>query len=662
MAMARTTPGALRLRTVCPLDCPDTCSLEVEVVDDRLVSVGPAPEGDGTNPFTQGWICHKVRRHADRVHGADRVLTPLVRTGPKGAGEFAPVGWDEALDRVAAACLSARDRHGAEAVVPYLYNSSTGQLASQALTPLLFRRFGASRVAHTICAATAGEARRLVMGAMPSVDPTAVLEAELIVVWGANPSVSNSHWQPLVEQARRRGARLVVVDPRRIPLAARADLHLAPRPGTDVVVALAVAHRLAERDGIDRAFVDAHVDGLDEYLAAAAAWPLDRAAAECGVDAADLDTLAGWLAEVRPAFFRPGWGLERNRNGGSAWRAVLALPVLTGNLGHPGAGVYWSTSRAFPWDGEALASAVLGDDAPLPGRLLNQNLLGHDLLAPDLDPPVDVLFVQGANPAVMNPDQTAVLAGLARPDLFTVVHDQVLTDTARYADVVLPATTHFEATDVASSYGTFGREPIRAVLPRVGESRTNDEVAAGLAVRFGEDPARFDPDPLRLLALAGHGDLTADGWRPIDPGPQVVRERIRLVADEPGVDRVPAYRPLESDLPLTLLTPASARTINSMFGERGDLPATVTLHPDDAAARGIVDGLPVRVFDARAEVQLTARLDAGVRPGVVVVPKGLWGRATPNGLTANAFAPATLSDVAGGACFNDARVEVAPVG
>jgi anaerobic selenocysteine-containing dehydrogenase len=352
--------------------------------------------------------------------------------------------------------------------------------------------------------------------------------------------------------------------------------------------------------------------------------------------------------------------MERNRNGGSAWRAALALPALTGNFDGPGAGAYWSTSDAFPWEGSPLVDAVLGDaDVPPLGRLLNQNLLGRDLTDAALDPPVAVLFVQGANPAVMNPDQLAVLEGLARDDLFCVVHDQVLTDTARLADVVLPAVTHFEATDVASSYGSFGREAVMPVIDRVGQSRTNDELAAGLAERFGYDRAAFDPDPVRLMALTGHADMAEGGWRAIDPGPQAP-ERVRLVVDIPGVDRVPVYRPLDSPFPLTLLSPANPQTINSMFGERADVVPVLTMHPDDSAARGIADGDQVRVFDDRASIDLPVRVDATTRPGVVVLPKGLWRRATSTGCTANAFAPATLSDLAGGACFNDARVEVAP--
>lgn len=666
------------MRTACPLDCPDTCSLEVEVADGRLVSVGAAPPGPGTNPMTQGWICAKVRRHAERVHGADRVLTPLVRIGDKGEGRFAAVSWDEALDRVADACRQALDRHGPASLVPYLYNSSAGVLASRGLGPLVWQALGATHVPHTLCAAPSSEARRLMLGALPSADPRGVLDAALVVVWGANPSVSNTHWQPLVAQAQRRGARLVVVDPRRIPLAARADVHLALRPGTDVVAALALANRLAERGGIDEEFVSAHVEGAAEHLAAAAAWPLERAATVCGVEAADLEAVADLLAEVRPAFFRPGWGMERNTNGGSAWRAVLGLAALTGNLGRPGSGVYWSTSRSFGWDEDALATSVLGRPAPPPARVLAQHRLADWLGDAHLSPPVAVLFVQGANPAVMCPDQVRVLEGLARPDLFCVVHDQVLTDTARFADVVLPATTHFEAADVTSSYGTFGTEVMAPVIPPLGESRTNDEVAAALATRLGL--SGFDATPADLVAAGGQVDLARalaealaeapeapevpeapeapGGWRALDPGPQAPRTPIRLVVDQAGVDPVATYRAPADRFPLTLLSPAGPRAVNSIFGERARTQVLV-LHPDDASVRGIGDGQAVRVWNGQASILATAQVDTGLRPGVVAMAKGTWLRAAPGG-TVNALTPTTEADLGAGACFHDARVEVAP--
>jgi anaerobic selenocysteine-containing dehydrogenase len=672
--------GVERARTACPLDCPDGCSLEVTVVEGRLHGVGHASRGEGVNPLTDGWICRKVRGHARRVYAPERVLRPLVRTGPKGSGSWRESTWDAALDLVADRMAEAAARLGGEAIVPWRYNSSAGMLARGSLSAVLFRAIGASRVLHTICSATANAAWDLTFGDLPGADLAHLDHAGLVVVWGANPGVSNTHAVPLLDRARGRAVPLVVVDPRRTATARRADLHLALRPGTDVVLAMAVGAELHRRGWVDDAFVTDHATGVGEYLAACGAWTADRAAAECGVDPAGIGELARLLHERRPAFLRLGWGFERNRNGGSAHRAVLALPVLTGQFGMLGAGVHLHTGHALPIDDDAVTRAALGsagaDAVPPPGRALNMNHLGRWLTDPGLDPPVAVLFVQGANPAVTAPDQVRVLEGLARDDVFTVVHDQVMTDTAVLADVVLPATTHFEATDVSVPYGAFAAEAMVPVIDRVGEARTNDEVIAGLAVRLGFDAGGFDPDPERRLALAlpdGLPDgaaLGAGRVQFVDVFPTTPDGRAHLVAPAlEGVDRVPVYRPLDGlgDLgPLTLLTPATARTVNSIFGELDDAVPPLHLHPDDAATRGIADGDPVRVRGAAggvpgaAEVvlEVTARVDRDVRPGVVTLPKGAWRRSFPGGLTANALTPAALADLAGGATFNDARVEV----
>jgi anaerobic selenocysteine-containing dehydrogenase len=671
-------------RTACPLDCPDGCTLEVEVTDGRLVRVDAAPADaadDTVSPFTQGFICKKVKGHHRRVYGPDRVLTPLVRTGPKGAGEFRPASWDEALDLVADRIAAARADDPAT-VVPYLYNSSAGALGAGRLGPLLWYALGASEVDHTICAASTGRAWAMTYGSMPGADPLDVVHAQLIVVWGANPAIANTHFPPLVARARRNGAAVVVVDPRRTAMAKRADLHLAVHPGTDVVLAMAVADELRRREAIDHAFTDAYADGVDDYLEACRSFSLARAAEQCGLDAAAVEAFVDLLVERRPAFWRTGWGMERNRNGGSAMRAVFALPVLTGAFGRLGSGVHLHTDHDLPWRSDALLDAVLGPvEAPgslprdRPRRHVNQNLLGELLVAPGAEPAIRVLVVQGANPAVMNPAQAKVLAGLARDDLFTVVHDQVLTDTARYADVVLPATTHFEARDVVVPYGSFTAQAVDPVIDRVGESRTNDEVTAGLAARLGlaAGPGEaFDPRPERLLAVAlPEGVPVAVATQPSgsvqfrDVWPDHPGRRAQLVAGEraqaDGVPRVPRFVELVSDLPLTLVTPATARTINSIFGETAGAAPVVRLHPDDAAARGLADGQPVRVTDGSSDVFVGLAVDPDLRPGVASMPKGLWRAAVGGGLTANAFSPDTLNDLAGGACFNDARVDVVAV-
>ncbi len=599
------------------------------------------------------------------MYAPERVLSPLVRTGPKGTGEFRAASWDEALDLVVRRLRDALDDHGSSSVIPVLYNSSAGVLASAALGDRLWRRIGAAEVHHTICAATAGQAWEDTYGRMLSADVADVVHARLIVVWGANPTVSNTHLPPLVNRARQAGARLVVVDPRRTGMAARADRHVRVRPGTDVVLALAMARHLDKANLVDRVFAAAHVDGLAEYLAAADEWTLDRAADVCGLVADDIAAFAEEYASTRPAFLRVGWGLERNRNGGSSYRAVLALPLLAGHFGTQGSGVMASLSGAAPISMRR-ADPERHERRP-PRRDVNMNHLGRVLSnEDDEEPPAHFLYVQGANPAATFPDQRRVLAGLARDDLFTVVHDQVLTDTARYADVVLPATTHFEADDIAASYGSFTLQRMRPVIDRVGESRTNDELSAAIAERLGFPAGSFDADPDRLIASVVTLEASTDDAVSVRPEGGTVQfrdtfpspdGRARLFLADSELP-LPCYRPLDDPYPLTLLSPATSRTINSMFGEFNGPVAAVSLHPSDAESRGLTDGDTAVVYNDRAEVELPVHVDADLLPGICSIPKGLWHRSAPGGLTANALVPDDLSDLAGGACFNDARVEV----
>jgi anaerobic selenocysteine-containing dehydrogenase len=646
--------------TACPLDCPDTCSLTVTVDSGRLVRVDAGPG----NPLTDGFICQKVKHHARRVYAPERVLTPLVRTGPKGAAEFRTASWDEALDLAAERLRDAQARFGAESIVPYVYNSSAPAMQSL-LVDRFFKRLGASRVDHTICAATHGMAWNEMFGGMLSADPRDVVHARLVVVWGANPTVSNVHFPPLVNEARRAGARVIVVDPRRTAMARRADRHLAPLPGTDVVLALAMAAHLDRAGLVDDAFVEQHTEGYDDFIDAARRWTPEAAEAICGVAAAEIVEAAEELAASRPGYFRIGWGLERNRNGGSACAAAFALPLITGQFGVPGSGIFASLSGAMPLTTGPSDPAERHTPRP---RHVNMNRLGAMLCDRELDPPIAVLFVQGANPAASNPNQRAVHSGLARDDLFTVVHDQVLTDTARFADVVLPATTHFEARDVAASYGAYVLQETPAVIDRVGESRTNNEVGSALAARFGYPADRFDPDPAVVLEGAVTDGNGATGARTVrddgatvqfrDTFPTFASKRARLS----GLSQigVPTFQVLDDAYPLALLSPASPKAINTMFAEFDGPEPVVRVNPDDAAARGIEDGALVRVFNAAAEIELAMRIDPDLRRGVVTISKGLWCSALPGGLTANSLVPDTLSDLAGGATFNDARVEVAP--
>jgi anaerobic selenocysteine-containing dehydrogenase len=651
------------LTTACPLDCPDGCSLSVEVDGDRITKIDAVPVGLAANPLTDGWICRKVRRMTRRIHGEGRLTTPRRRVGPKGSGEFEPISWDEALDLVAERIRAAEP----SAVVPYLYNSSAAVFEGDGLTGLLFEALGAAYVEETICAATAGKAWRLVLGGMGSADPADVVHSDCVVIWGGNPTVSNSHLAPLLEQRVRAGGKVIVIDPRRTPAADRATRHLAVRPGTDVVLALAAGAELERRNAVDRAFVDEHAEGADEFLAACAPWTLDRAADVCGLTVDEITGFVDDLVGASAPMLRVGWGMERNRNGGAAHRAAMSLWVLLGAFGRPGAGVVGATSPKDDPTGGAVRNAVLGGGDFPNRRIVNMNRFGAVLHGEG--GPVDVLLVQGSNPAATCPNQALVHAGLAREDLFTVVHDQVLTDTARFADVVLPATTSFEVDDIVAGYGSYWVQDSPAVIPPVGESRSNNQLGAALAERLGV-AGDWDPSPARLrelvvgpfelpLRLQPEGAVQfRDVW-PSHAGTD--SQRARLVTDDPTSDRVPTYR--DNDVlggSLVLLTPATNRNITSMFGEYDAPDPSVRLSPADAAGRGVVDGQPVRVTNGEVSITLKVAVDDSLRPGVASIPKGLWCTATPEGLTANAFAPDSLSDLAGGARFNDAMVDVVP--
>jgi anaerobic selenocysteine-containing dehydrogenase len=664
--------GHSTIETTCPLDCPDSCSLSVTVERGKIVTI----DGSHRSPTTHGYICAKVRNFDRRVYGEDRLLYPGLRTGPKGSGVFARVGWDEALDAVAGALGEVRDRFGGEAILPVSYGGSNGLLSQDTHDAELFRGLGASRLARTVCAAPSGAAAQALYGKMPGVAYQDYLHARLIVVWGANPSVSGVHLVPIIREAQRRGAKLVVVDPRATQLARVADLHLAVRPGTDLPVALAVHRFLFDQGLADLGFLETHARGVPRFRARAAEWPIARAAAEAGIDPQQLERFARLYAEVSPAVIRCGWGLERNRSGGSAVMAVLALPAVAGKFGVRGGGYTMSNSSAW-----GLKSAAWIERPEPATRLVNMNHLGR-ALTEYIDPAVQLLFVYNCNPAVTMPDQNRVLKGLAREDLFTVVFDQVLTDTARYADVVLPATTFLEHYDVARAYGPISLQLVQPVIDAVGESRSNAEVFNELAMRLGlsvgdegdaETLMRVSaamPEHLRTglmergIAPAPHGGAPVQF---VDVRPRTPDGLIDLYPDalaDTGRAGLYGYQadPASDRHPLALISPASPRTISSTLGELREHVAKLEMHPEDAAARGLAEGDAVRVFNDLGEVECELKVTPLVRPGVVGLPKGLWRKSTANGLTANALVPDTLTDLGGGACFNDARVEVASVG
>jgi len=654
--------------TACPLDCPDSCSLDVTVQDGRVTAI----DGSDANPVTGGFICAKVRRFTERLYGADRVLYPAVRKGPKGLASFARVSWNEALETIATRMRDARKTWGGESILPYSYGGSNGLLTQDTSDATLFRRLGASRLARTVCAAPTGAANMALYGKMPSVSYQDFPEAQLIVIWGANPSASGIHLVPYIRDAQRRGARLIVVDPRTTPLARQADLHLAVRPGTDLPVALAIHRYLFEEGRADTAFLAAHTLGAERLRERARPWTFERAAAEAGIAADALRAAAEAYAEARPALIRCGWGQERNRNGGNASLAILALPAVAGKFGVRGGGYTMSNSASWGID-----RVWVGSEEPVT-RIINMNQLGRAL--DESDPPIKVLFVYNSNAAATTPNQRKVLQGLEREDLFTVVFEQVLTDTARYADVVLPATTFLEAYDIARGYGPISLRLGKPVIESAGEARSNAEVFGELLHRLDlwrdGDPTGELEEMLDVMArlpdaigadLRERGVATPPhGGRPIqfhDVWPRTPDRRVNLFPEHLDAE-APAglygYQPDPgtAEYPLALISPASERTISSTLAELPRPEVRLVMNPGDATARGLADGDSVRVFNALGEVRCNVTVGAWIRPGTVVLPKGLWRRHTANGYTANALAPDTLTDLGGGACFNDARVQV----
>ena len=646
MTVTDVTEATSVIHTACTLDCPDACSLAVTVTNGRITDVDASPD----NPFTDGWICAKVKRHAQRVYAPERVMTPLLRTGPKGAGEFREATWDEATALIAARMHQSIDRSGADAVVAFTYNSSAAVVERASLSEAFFAAIGATVIDHTICAETMGAAWESVYGEMASADPRDVVHSKLVVIWGANPTVSNTHFPPLVQQAVAGGAKVVVIDPRRTAMAKRADLHLAIRPGTDTVLAFAIANQWATNGHLNREFIAAHSSGADEFLAAAAEWTVESAASVTGLAAADIVLLADLWGTTRPTMLRIGWGQERNANGGASCRAILSLPVVGGHFGQPGSGVIGSTSAGAAKPRRRWPAEAFND---LPRRSLPLHQVGQ-WMAPGSSDPCEVLFVQGSNPLVMCPDQRSVVAAFSRDDVFTVVHEQVLTDTTRYADVVLPATTSFEISDVTSSYGSLMVMPVAPVIAPVGESRSNDDTGLALARAFGFDWT--SPKLSDAVSDAGPREAVVPSGQFINTSPS--GGRAQLIDPAQGVPRHVAL--LVADGALILISPASSKLVNSMFGEFQSPSPAILLHPVDAAARGVVAGQTVRVWNEAGAITVPVEVNTDTRPGVAVMSKGVWLRNHAEGRGVNTLTPATGDALINGACFNDTVVQVTP--
>jgi len=659
-------------QSACPLDCPDACTLDVQVVGGKVSRV----VGSRVNPLTAGYICSKVAKIERHVHGPERLHTPMIRADD--GSHFVPLTWDDALDRLVDRIADAVITWGGESVLPCSYGGSNGFLTEGCLDARLFQRLGATRVNRNLCALPSSAAAAAVYGKMPGIPLTDYEYARLIVIWGCNPHATGIHLLPAIRKARAAGALLVVVDPRRTQLAAEADLHLAVRPGMDLPLALSVIRWLFEGGHAAVDFLALNATGVDTLRERAAPWTLAAAADACGLPAADIERFCEMYAALSPAALRCGWGPERSRDGCSATAAILALPAVAGKFGVLGGGYTMSNSGAWQVDAAAAFTDPVAAGQLLPRRV-PQSPLGRALTELD-DPPVRVLFVYNCNPLVTCPDQARVRRGLARDDLFTVVFDAVMTDTAMMADLILPATTFLEHRDLARGYGALGMNRIRPVIPPVGESKPNAEVFGALIRRLGlarpgepVTPAALERALLDTLrdgtrlerelhqSRYARPDIGEHPIQFVDVFPETDALRIRLAPEELDADG-DLYRvtpdPGSAAYPLALISPATRHTISSTFGQLIKAPARVVVHPADAAARGVNAGDEVRIFNDLGEVRCLADVTDQTRPGVLSLPKGLWLRRTKNGATANALIPDPLTRHGEGACFNDARVQL----
>jgi anaerobic selenocysteine-containing dehydrogenase len=671
--------------SVCTFDCPDTCSLTVEVDDGRIVKV----RGSDALPYTASVICNKVARYTgDFVHGPRRLLHPLRRTGPKGSGQFERVSWEAALDDIYERVGAVIGRWGPQAVMPLNYAGPHGFLAGDSMSLRFFHRLGATQLyRRALCGGVRSEAWAGTYGAVPGCPPEFAEHAELNIVWGNNATATNLHLVRGVRRAKRAGGRLVVVDPLRTKIAEQADLHLQLLPGTDVLLAWSVATELERSGVLDKAFIAAHVLGAEEFMARAREWPAARAAEACGLPESQILTLVRWMAEADPLVLAPGNGLERGRNGGSGIRAAIALPALLGKLGR-GSGIVLAAGNAFA---KTPAKLYRPDLLRAGTRTLNINDIGRHLAADDIAPPLRALFIYNHNPIVVHPDQNRMCRGLAREDVFTVGIELTMTESMIHCDVVLPAATNFECADLYASYGHHWLQRAEPSIPPVGEALPNTEIFRRLAARFGFTEPCFKATDAELMDDAVDGaDPRFGGVRPSaiptgravqmtgpDGGPMVLFDNVfpatpsgkielksEALAERWGsAALLPGWRERQAAYPLMLISPASDKRISSTLGDlAGSRKAPpLLMNPEDAGQRGLGHGSEVRLWNDRGEVVLRLAVTDAVPPGVVASEKGAWLMTSRTGQTISALVSADLrADLAEGACFNDTPVEVSP--
>ncbi|MDP8984734.1 MAG: molybdopterin oxidoreductase family protein [Pseudomonadota bacterium] len=670
------------VKGACPHDCPDTCALDVHVRDGVAFKV----TGSAEHAPTAGVLCTKVARYAERTYHPDRLLHPLRRVGRKGEGRFERIGWDEAIGCIAEKLMpiAAQD---AQQIVPYSYAGTMGLVQGESMAQRFFHKLGASLLDRTICASAGSAGHELTLGSKIGMDMELADEAKLIVFWGSNAITSSVHFWARAQQAKRRGATLVAIDPYRSLTAEKCQIHIAPLPGTDAALALGLMHVLIRDQLIDADYVRRHTLGFEELRGRAAQYPPARVAAICGITAQEIETLARLYGTVRPSLIRANYGMQRVRGGGMAIRNVACLPALVGAFRDAAGGIMLSTSGSFSVDQAALSRPdLLGQRRP---RTINMSTIGHALL--DETAPIRAVIVYNSNPVAVAPDSARVARGFAREDLFTVVLEHFQTDTADMADIVLPATTQLEHMDVVAPYGHYYLVANNPAIEPLGEAKPNTEIFRLMAKAMGFTDACFgDSDAaIAQAAVARDWDLDAvlrRGWKRIGPPKGAARfanggfdtpsgkvEFFSARARAVGMDALPDYIAPHEDTrselarryPLAMISPPARNFLNSTFVNVASLRAIegepwLDLHPDDAGPRGIHDGSYVNVFNDRGSLRLRARVTERARPGVVVALSLWWKKLSTDGKNANELTSSdTLTDMGRGPTFYDCLVEVA---
>ncbi len=670
------------VRSVCPFDCPDTCSLNVKIENNLIVSI----DGNPDHPVTQGAICNKVRHLSERVYHPDRLLYPMRRTGPKGTLKFERISWNEAYEEITRRLKTAIEEKGAESILPYSFYGNMGILNAEGMDRRFFHRLGASQLERTICNATGSAGYRYTMGAAAGIDPEDTVHSKFVLVWGCNIVSTNMHQVMYLNEARKRGAKIVHIDVHRNRTSIWADQFIPILPGTDTALALGMMHVLIKEKLTNDEFIDQYAVGYEELVAHAELYPPDRVSEITGIPSDDIVALAREYGAASPSFIRIGNGLQHHDNGGMAVRAIACLPALTGQWGILGGGAlkgngYYSAVNNFK-----LERPDLLPDRNV--RSINMNRLGEALLTSE--PAVDFLFVYNSNPAVVAPDQNQIRQGLMRDDLFTVVHDLFLTDTCKYADLVLPATSHFENRDLFASYWHLYLQLHEPIIETMGECKSNFTLFKELGLRMGYEPAVFDITEEQMIRQAldrdtpflnglTYEDLERDGWAKMKldrpslfpdriPTPSGKIELYSEAMQRAGLPPVPEYVPLREpeSWPFLLVTGPNHSFINSTFGNQDRLKRlekqpTVDMHADDAAARGLQHGDRVRIWNGRGECHIAVKVANNVLPGVLV-SQGLWWEHGNEGVqSVNTLTSQRLSDMGGGATFFSTRVDIEKV-